>query len=126
MLIARLLHAVVRQAAQESSQPQKTLDRNILVDRFPVNTDTVPNKAPFISLLWRSHQQAWRPSQRDRHLAPVSQHNVQSIIGAAYLYRQRLHLNCQSAHAISPPAKPDFPRLISKSPTILRYEISAT
>jgi hypothetical protein len=94
MLSRRQLQGFVRQAAQESSQPQKTLDRNILVDRFPMNTDTAPNKAPFISLLGRSHQQAWRPSQWDRYLAPVSQHNVQSILGAAYRYRERLHLNC--------------------------------
>src|SRR5438034_7622677 len=91
---ARRLHSFVSRASASCSPAlqrcgalprwqakQQSLDRNILVEVWPVNPDAWTNQLPTSSLAWSPFSQAGVPVDWDRHAPTIAQLDDECVLG---------------------------------------------
>lgn len=71
---------------------EQAVDRDILVDVLPVQTDPAADQAPVTSLLRGGIAKPRKPLERDGHLPSVSKPDVKCHVAAPRLYSERLRL----------------------------------
>src|SRR5437660_3383881 len=94
------------------SLSQQGCHRNILVNLFPMDTDTSANETPIATNFPRGLLQARKPRQRGHDLSTVGQANSEAFARNVNAGCDRTQLNPRSAHPMPPGRTPDFlPRL---------------
>jgi len=72
---------------------KQAFNAEILINRRPVNAKASAGDIPVITILLRSMQKPWIPSQRGRNCPPVFKLDNQNVIGRTHIHHTCPRIN---------------------------------